>query len=370
MLTLSSVLAAPTAAVMGLDMGSERMDTSSAAGLLTLSTAVHLRPHQEPQPCVDIEPPGNGPVPTCAALRANGNCHGWKFLHDGYCSRACGVCKPRHEQKKVEAGNVVAERAAPARVAAADVTAGEAPVAAVLYSGRWVPDGYQVGVRNHVQHLFEPLEMAGYRVSICWAATASQWCSDNRTTFMPDGKPSEGADAALAGELHLAFGSRYHVTAKTFVEPEVVGVHDAMVRAAGRFADEDVTPWKQTKMESLVTQLTNLRRAHSLCTKDVVPALFVRARVDFTFEAPLVVPLLANGEDVVLAMHNGISNADPEHATPEWSDFVYIMGERCARALVDVAVPPLELVHSRQLRCALPCGSNPRMVRYLLTFVP
>ena len=88
MLTLSSVLAAPTAAVMGLDMGSERMDTSSAAGLLTLSTAVHLRPHQEPQPCVDIEPPGNGPVPTCAALRANGNCHGWKFLHDGYCSRA------------------------------------------------------------------------------------------------------------------------------------------------------------------------------------------------------------------------------------------------------------------------------------------
>ena len=74
----------------------------------------------------------------------------------------------------------------------------EKPTVAVLYSGRWLgASDSQAAVDHQIENLLKPLEAAGMEVRVCWAATASQWCSDNKTWSMSDGAPSQEADAAI-----------------------------------------------------------------------------------------------------------------------------------------------------------------------------
>jgi hypothetical protein len=202
-------------------------------------------------------------------------------------------------------------------------------------------------IETHKRNLFVPISERGRRrVVVAFAATASQWCSDNRS-LMTDQLPTPQADAALQVELQQAFGPTVTVVAQTFAEINASSVRPAVQDEYAYYRRN--TSDFNISMQSAVNQISSwhaqiigMARAREVWWRAMAdgrlpPAngtvTFLKARLDVQYQYELTVPYVFRPSAVYM-LPSRPDTGDVEHCFPVWSDFTFVFsGDRCLDAL-------------------------------------
>jgi len=167
----------------------------------------------------------------------------------------------------------------------------------VVYSGRWDPDNPRMrdAIASQRENLIQPLSNNGRRrVIVTFAGTASQWCWNQTSRYMPDGRPTAAADSQLQAQLQRAFGESIEVRARTFDEMNLTDINTAVAELAASpeyiasygALSSTILRHRQARVRTFGAQAIGMGRAFSLADDVGEHVLIARARLDVEYSAP------------------------------------------------------------------------------------